>query len=68
MMMYEWLRMIILAGIVVMESWNIDYIFKIYIMFFCLISGKIIKRIIYLLSCVLICYNFIVLNVVSRKK
>lgn len=23
MMMYEWLRMIILAGIVVMESWNI---------------------------------------------
>lgn len=68
MMMYEWLRMIILAGIVVMESWNIDYIFKIYIMFFCLILGKIIKRIIYLLSCVLICYNFIVLNVVSRKK
>lgn len=65
MMMYEWLRMIILAGIVVMESWNIDYIFKIYIMFFCLILGKIIKRIIYLLSCVLICYNFIVLNVVS---
>lgn len=68
MMMYEWLRMIILAGIVVMESWNIDYIFKIYIMFFCLVLGKIIKRIIYLLSCVLICYNFIVLNVVSRKK
>lgn len=65
MMMYEWLRMIILAGIVVMESWNIDYIFKIYIMFFCLVLGKIIKRIIYLLSCVLICYNFIVLNVVS---